>query len=318
LNIQSLRRDFPEKKVVLIHNQSDLKLNLKGLTTYYFSGSENLKLIENSLQHPKEFRGNFWFTSIARFEALTQYIEETGESVLHIESDVIISRDFPLEKFKSLTSTIAYPVVAKNRGVASTLFISDIILAKLLVTFSLRCAFMDGNTSDMEILASLAAEHSKDVFELAFAPAKKSFFQGSANNDLIKLGKSIKHFDGLFDGNDIGVYLFGTDPRNKRGYSLLYSEIPNNYAAIRKWHFLYDKSRNFLSLQTNTGNLRIYSIHGTCKNILLFWWVTRKSMMKRRVKRQHKTQIQTFYPRIFIQMAVARTLRNKRFQEQPS
>ena len=315
LNIQSIRRKFPDRKVVLIHNQSKFNLRLKGLVKYQYSGSDELNRMNYLLKHPKEFRGNFWFTSIARFDALREYIQNTGESVVHIESDVIISNDFPIEKFERLNSKVAYPVVAQNRGVASTLYLKDLDAARLLVTFSTRSVSTNGNTSDMEILASLATEHEREVFQLAFAPPEDFFFHNNANNNLEYLKRSIEHFNGIFDGNDIGVYLFGSDPRNKRGYSLLRAEIPNNFAAIKRWRFLYDASRNFPSMQVDENPLAIYSVHATCKQIFLFWHVTREMVMRRQIRRQLKPPTYIFYPRIFTEMAIARLLRGKGIQK---
>lgn len=312
LNIEFFLKKFPDKKIVLIHNQATQKWSPKGLELYRYKGSTEILNLEMLLGHPKEFRGNFWFTSIARFDAIKEYIEKTGESIIHIESDVIVSTDFPFEKFGSQGSAITYPIVALNRGIASTLYIRDLASAKLLVGSALECVQANSNTTDMEILSYHEKVFNRQVTQLAFASTdEKSFHTSPSLPNFRKLGKSLKHFGGVFDGNDIGVYLFGTDPRNRRGFSLLRTEVPNNFASPKKWDFIFDRERNFLSLKVEDGVLPIYSVHATCKQLLLFWQHSRLMTIKKRVEAQQEPPQQIFYPGVFCVMAMARLFRKK-------
>lgn len=316
LNIQFFLKKFPNRKIVLIHNQTAEKWSPKGLVLYNYKGSKEILNLEKLLGHPREFRGNFWFTSIARFDAIREYIEKTGEPIIHIESDVIVSTDFPFDKFDSQRASISYPIVAINRGIASTLFIRDLDSAKLLVSSALECVQANSNTTDMEILSYHEKVFNRQVTQLAFASAdEKSFHSSSPLPNFRKLGMSIKHFEGIFDGNDIGVYLFGTDPRNRRGFSLLRSEVPNNFASPKKWDFIFDRDRNFLSLKVEEGVLPIYSVHATCKQLFLFWQYSRLNIIKKRVKSQQKPPQQIFYPSIFCVMAIVRLFRKKNVEE---
>jgi hypothetical protein len=312
LNIQSLLNKFPERKIVLIHNQAILNWAPKRLWQHRYLGSREISKIENLLGHPRNFRKNFWFTSIARFDAIRDYIQITDESVIHIESDVIISTDFPFERFESLKEPISYPIVASNRGVASTLFIRDLVSANLLISSALQCVQVDGSTSDMEILSFHEKSFSRQVSRLAFAPpAQSSFHDSNPCPNLDQLRQSIEHFEGIFDGNDVGVFLFGTDPRNHRGLSLLRSEISNNYASPKNWVFIFDRNRKFVSIRTEEGILPIYSIHATCKQLFLFWEFSRIQIIKKRVRDQLKPPKNIFFPSIFSAMAIARLFQKK-------
>jgi len=316
LNIRSVQRNFPDRKVVLIHNQPNQNWNLKGVTTHFYSGSKETIQIDQSLEHPKHFRKNFWFTSIARFDAIKDFLENSSEPIIHIESDVILSKDFPFEKFENLDASIAYPIVAQDRGVASTLYINNLVAAELLINSCLECVEANPSTSDMEILSYHDAKYREKVFQLAFAPAINELFQiANPHPDLRKLEESVKHFNGIFDGNDIGVYLYGTDPRNERGYSKIRSEIPNNYAALNKWNIIFDRERQFPSLKLESGILPIYSIHATCKQPLLFWQFSRGNVLRRRIKPQFKSAHRIFYPSIFCKMAIVRLIRGKNVQK---
>ena len=312
MNIYFFLEKFPQRKIVLIHNQNRQNWTPKRLEQYRYQGSIEVFEIEKLLGHPKEFRGNFWYTSIARFDALKEYIEKTGESIIHIESDVIVSTDFPFEKFDSLRASISYPIVAKNRGVASTLYIRDLNSAKLLVGSALECVQANSNTTDMEILSYHEKIFNHQVTRLAFAPANRKYFHPSASSpNFTQLKTSINHFGGVFDGNDIGVYLFGTDPRNRRGFSLLRSEISNNFASPKSWEFIFDRDRNFLSLMVEESVLPIYSVHVTCKQILVFWQFSRVRTIRKRIRNQLNPSQNIFYPSIFCAMGISRLFRKK-------
>jgi hypothetical protein len=98
MNLRRTRRLFPARKIILISNQKQLLP--KGVSIFLYNPGATWNQIEVSLAHPKDYRNNFWMTSMARFLALVEYQEVVGKEMIHIESDVILSRDFPFEKFQ--------------------------------------------------------------------------------------------------------------------------------------------------------------------------------------------------------------------------
>lgn len=276
LNLRSVVRKFPNHNVVLIHNVAQISRIPRGVVQFNYKGSPNLMKIDSNLKHPKEFRNNFWLTSIGRFDALSAYMETTNRSLIHVESDVILSDDFPIDKFNEISSMLAFPVVAGNRGVASTLYIKNLESAQKLVNQSVEISDINPNTSDMEILAKFNSEFKQECLILPFAPSDNQYFHEpiGAEAKLDSLSQ-IKRFGGIFDGNDIGVYLFGSDPRNRRGISYIRQEIQGNYAATSKWKFRYDKKRKFLAVINGEEEIAVYSAHATSKSIWIFWHVTR-------------------------------------------
>ena len=138
LNLQRTAKLFPEHQVVLITDQDVSKLDIQGLTMFFFDESPEWLEIESLLEHPKDFRGNFWFTSLARFVAISAFMQLNDCPLVHIESDVIISSDFPFEKFSKIESVFAYPVINDNLAIASCLFIRDKQAAMFLENFTLK------------------------------------------------------------------------------------------------------------------------------------------------------------------------------------
>jgi hypothetical protein len=313
LNIISTLKKFPNAKVVLIqNNKKPTRIHSRLYHFDYLPGVVSLA-IENSLSHPKEFRNNFWFSAIQRFDALRSYLENTSEPVLHLESDVIVSKDFPLKIFTANSLKTAFPRVAENRGVASSIFIGDLQTAEKLVQFAKEVCEIDSRTTDMEILAQFSNKYQELTTPLPFGPNNydgytKEFSLGSIqpSHDL---------FEGIFDGNDIGVFLFGTNPRNRRGASTIRTEISGNYAQVRKWNFKFDESRKFINLEFNGEVLPIYSVHATSKQVALFYDLTQAHVMRRHLRRDKQTEYKKYYPSTALAMILRKMIKLLKRQE---
>lgn len=309
LNLRSVVRDFPNSNVVLIHDQDDPPLLPRGVSGFRYSWSDNLGEINRNLMHPKEFRNNFWLTSIGRFDAIRAFIAVSNRPLIHIESDVVISRDFPFNAFQNLSQGLAFPVVASNRGVASNLYVSNLASAKKLVNQSIVTSKENPNTSDMEILAILASNPSEDCFSLPFSATSDDFLHISLGEEKTKkTEKAIQYFGGLFDGNDIGVFLFGSDPRNRRGISYIGQEIKGNFASVSNWEFVYEKNRKFLSVVDRDRKIPIFSSHVTSKSLFIFWHKTRPIAIKLAVVRRPRKPKVRFHILTFIQMSSKKAL----------
>ena len=73
LNIKAHIAKFPDHKITLIHNKEVKVPKIEKLETYLYSPDEEWNLLEQLYTHSKDFRGNFWLTSTARFFALQSY-----------------------------------------------------------------------------------------------------------------------------------------------------------------------------------------------------------------------------------------------------
>ena len=308
LNMISTIKKFPDAKVVLIHNNKKTNQIHSNLWKFEYQPGTISLSIENSLNHPKDFRNNFWFSAIQRFDALRLYIEKSNEPILHLESDVIISKDFPLEKFIMSEIKIAFPVVAKNRGVASSVFIRDLETAEKLIHFADETSSVNSNTTDMEILAGFFEENQDKVVMLAFGPNSASAYDESFI--LERVLPAFEILSGIFDGNDIGVYLFGTDPRNARGVSYLGTSIPGNYAQVNKWDFKFDNLRQFINLEFDDTVIPIYSVHATSKQLTLFFHYTQNYVIRRYLQKKNPAGKRKHFPFITSKMVLRKILKS--------
>ena len=289
-NLKRTVRIFPNNRVVLITNKDILDTVLPGVVSFKYVEDEYWNKLMQNLNHPKDFRNNFWMISIARFFAIEQYMNTNNSQVIHVESDVLLSEDFPLNRFAEIEKPLAFPIVSSLRGVASVLFIQDSKSAEKLSKFSISRAESNSDTSDMLILRSYFDIFKEDVFLLPFGPSDlNSFSRDSETRIILANRKNTEYFGGVFDGNDLGVYFFGTNPENSRGISVLRKEIPLNFARTKTWNITYDALRNFINIIDNTREeeIKVFSLHATCKKVKLFDSGSQSSILIRRVSESH-------------------------------
>jgi hypothetical protein len=190
-------------------------------------------------------------------------MEVSRNPTLHIESDVVLSNDFPLQKFEEMSTPFAFPIVSDKRGIASAVYIRDVEAAQFLWEFVKACVNRDALASDMEILFQFHRDYPAHVTTLPIAPSELFANQEDVLNNT--------KFDGYFDGHDFGVYLAGTNPWNQRGLSRLHTKMNGSLLDFKADNLYFNKERNFLSLRGDSGiEYPLYSLHITNKNPYFF------------------------------------------------
>lgn len=289
-NINRVCDIFPEQEVVLI---TDLEVT-------NFRLPDNFKLhkilledeywqVKDTLTHPKNFRDNFWFNSIARLIALCNYSTLTGQQILHFESDVLVSNDIPIGEFLALDRPLGYTILGENRGIASVLWISDPDFAQILKEFVIASVIKNPQTTDMLILSE---------FKLAFPNLVRIFASFPVYDDSFKLlPELIKedfvytqyNFDGCFDAADVGQYLFGDDPRNHRGRKYVRKELLTSYFKPRCTNYFYSHERNFINFDLKPP-LKIYSLHIHSKDRKIFKSQNISKILQKGIQSQSKPE----------------------------
>jgi len=309
LNIERTLHLFPKITVHLLTDQDASHLSDVRLRIHRLNQDNRWKELNSSLAHPKDFRGNFWLTSLARFLALSDFAENHNQPFLHIESDVLISNDFPFEKLKGLSHDLAFPIVSNSQAIASTLFIRNHSAAKQLANFSLQCAREDSSTSDMLVLYRFIKEFPSIATVLPSAFSYSRGLETLAFRDAVIDAES--YFKAAFDGFDFGRYLFGDDPRNARGFSTLRSKDPNSFLDVSKLKLTLTKGRAFPSiLNVSDGDLiPIHSLHIHCKNLSIFKIDTGNRLIRLAVNDSGLPPHKIFVFRVFYRSAIAAILR---------
>ena len=303
LNIERCKTLFPNIPIVLIANRECNVPRTAGLeVSIYDKNSEWLQL-DSNLSHPKDFRDNFWLTSVARFLAIKDYLANSPGEILHLESDVILSKDFPFDRFSKLAKPIAFPILSSSQGIASTLYIRNHETAALLVSLTLEMASKDSKTTDMLVLRSFYKSYPEKTQLLPIGPIGKTAYRNFAEGTILEeMTSAALIFNGCFDGLDIGYYLFGVDPRNAKGKKYLRKPLANSFLNVKETNIKYSSSRNFLNISSNLSEpeIPIFSLHIHSKNAKLFQIEQSTKLFKVAVKNYRFPESIEFLPRIFL------------------
>ena len=308
LNISRCLNLFPSNQIVLITNQDCKVKDFENLEIYRYTKSDDWYELDKGLSHPKDFRENFWFTSIARFLAIKSYMEKYPEALIHVESDVILARDFPFASFSSFDCDLAFPIVSLTQGIASTLYVRSYMAAQKLASFSLEQVKSDPSTTDMIILRKFFEAFPNLVRILPIGPIKLNCYRSFLDDDLLcQMGSSFELLGGIIDGADIGYHTYGVDPRNSRGIKILRKGIETNYLDVSKTKLMYSESRNFLNFWDSNlkYSIPIFSLHIHSKDLKLFPVSKSSKYLKYGVKRYLEKESFEFVPRIFLMTLVA-------------
>lgn len=266
-NLEYFAEHFQTRSKVIITDNEELM-------DFARLGYSIIKVQDLEIEWPKdfeimgnksEFRNNFWFSTKARLVILPKFMNVYKlQKLMHVESDVWLHPNFPFEKFWNIDAALAYPRVDKVRGIASVLLINGERGRDLL---SSACAIWPHNT-DMEILGRLL-ETSEDVFELpsTFVVEKNEFD------------------DWIFDGAKLGMYLFGSDPRNNAGVIKRFRKSPlGSLPAYQEIALENDQ----VVLKEDSDLRKVANLHLHSKNRKMFsdtWQTILKRQIRKKVLR---------------------------------
>lgn len=300
-NLQRTCDLFPNQSIIFLSDRAqNVAINNRNFRTQVINFDEEIELVNKSLNHPADFRDNFWFSSLARLMALADYVIDTHQPILHIESDVLISRDFPISKFSALDRPLAYTMVGEHSGVASLLFLRSAEAARFFKRYIVSAVLNDANTTDMKILGLLQSQYPDSVRILGSFPLDET-------NAYAAIHLSIKNdfeytqnlFNGYFDSADIGQYLFGDDPRNHRGVKYLRRELASSYLHAGRLNYIFNPEREFIGLRE--GAVRdIYSLHIHSKNSKLFTQRLSYRLLRKAVLNQSLPERHLLIPSVFL------------------
>jgi hypothetical protein len=272
INLKRATILFPTHQIFLITDQQLSESLYKKVTIHKYIHNHDWWKLQSQLKHSKDFRENFWFTSTARFLALADFSNYFKEEFLHIESDVIIASDFPFEKFSNSKHDFMFPIISDSNAIASTIYIKNSDAANYLAQFALIQSEKNNLTTDMYILSELSKRSDVNFAPLPTAPTN-CYEKWKLRNRFLQISDaSILSLGGVFDGFDIGRYLFGDDPRNKRGFSTLRDNDTRTYLDVRNLNLVMRPERDFPFLLNSKLGIYtpVFSLHIHSKRLQLF------------------------------------------------
>lgn len=232
-NILQSKSVFPNHQHILIsdHSGNLKKAKQLNIRTWEYKPVDHQERMLSSLEHDKNFRDGFWKLTLERLFALTNFLSSEGEeSILHVESDVILSRNFPVDVLKNIQKILWLPF-NESRDVPSLIYIPNPMHAEWLEKEILKVLEVDKLSTDMSVLKKIA---DKNIDKVGYFPTVESIqsqllSHQSTSSFATNASMHFKDFSGIFDAAPIGMWLAGQDPRNNRGWIHRFQAIPESY-----------------------------------------------------------------------------------------
>jgi hypothetical protein len=276
-NIQYLLSTQDQFSIDIITTEKLTQLPIKSnrLRNYVYSPELHISKLLRRLNLDFKFRDGFWQYSLERLFALTQYHQELGnESVLHIESDVLILPNFPFSEIVKLDK-LAWSQVDATRDVASLIFFPTSATSRWLQSQMTRILQEVSVIDDMAILKRISSQFPLEIMNL---PTANSMESEILNRDRaielpFNLHSGFDKFGGIFDPGSIGIWLTGSEPRNHFGITRKFDS-----GELRKMRLFLDpglvrysvSERGHLTYRDGLMEIPIYSLHIHSKNISYF------------------------------------------------
>ena len=282
-NMRRLNKLFPDTQLVYVTNivtvlPTDIDAMIFEIST------EKYQTLFESHSFDKSFRNGFWQSSLLRLIILSEiHAMLEGGPILHLEADVLLMPDFPLNGFR------------KSKKLMWTAFNSEVDVAALLFSpspeatefFSLRLLEMlalDFALTDMRALARFREQFPDKV---ALLP--------SSDSDL-----TYDDFQCLFDGAIFGMWLLGQDQRNHFGRLVRFKDLQESKYKIGGNLLLYRDRSLRLSTDGETA-IPLVNLHVHCKDPRIFNVDDR--VLKNRVRQaRSRITIPIFSVKIFLKL----------------
>lgn len=202
----------------------------------------------------KDFRGGFWQHCSRRFFLINDWMQKNNiENCVHVENDVLSYINFDQVFGKMDYSKMWAPLICNWHCVPSIMFLNKNVFSDFLTHYNF-------NRNDME---NLATEFYRNSSNLESLPIYYHHLQGQPQI-------YTKNFTGIiFDGNAIGQYLGGVDPRNISGDTRGFINESCVVKTYKDHQFYWVKSNGLYAPYLCKGNIliKIANLHIHSKNV---------------------------------------------------
>lgn len=266
-NLERTHKLFPNTKITLICDNPEFKSEFVNISLY--KQSESTKEVFSKSHLDRNFRSGFWVKSLERLIAVFEYqIKNQVQKLIHIESDVLLMPNFPLDTLGELTMP-TWTKYSDSKSVGAVVCIPSYKHAEQLLQSTLSSIKKNTKITDMTLLHELsetvkiAETFSHDIL--------------NSHRPLHKLKDKTERIDlreGFFDPAQIGMWLTGEDPRNHLGMNVIHSNelFELGESEINPAELLYsiDSEHNLWAKNTSGTEFPIWSLHIHSKNKKLF------------------------------------------------
>lgn len=280
-NIQYLSKLAPNLMIDVITSkeaeESIEKLWSPNVSLFRYSPSNPTEEILSSLNIDSSYRDGFWRYSLERLIALAEHHKNfPDESLLHIESDVLLLKTFPFDAFESIQK-VAWSSFEHDRDVASLIYLPNCESSSWLHSQMLKFLQENLATDDMHLLSLLSKTYETDILSLPIAPTADSTGFSStivaSEHERVRCSEHSGKFAGVFDAAAIGIWLTGTHPVNSFGFSKRYDSNllykAKSYLDPSKIRFELS-SDGSLCWSENGRRVNVHTLHVHSKNLDFF------------------------------------------------
>lgn len=228
-NIRATCARFPHRSVFLVVDQKHpwhLRLPRNVSIVRHRAGRAEAVLSRHVTQE-LNFRSGYWLNTARRYLALAAFQGSSRRPLLHIESDVALLSD-PSSLMYASGKTWSYSLTSDSMGVGALLYSRDAPASDSLADFIVDHFASNPGTNDMKALGAHHWSHSKEILTLPGASSPDSLIvrESAPGRFRQAVSEAYEIFGGVFDAFALGIYLFGIDGRNNRGFRKLFSTYP--------------------------------------------------------------------------------------------
>ena len=318
-NIKRLSVMFPGSEIYLItNNQRLLKLTIKNLMLVEYVTSTRHDYLLNRLSKKTDFRDGFWRLSLERILAFTKFqIENKFDYLLHMESDVIVFPNLPIDAIKNLNS-LSWCQYNSRLDIATLLYSPNPQSALYLQKSIENKLELDNTHTDMTVLSEIRLDSNSNIALLPSLPELESLLVNKKSNisldSKIQISSLCNVFGGIFDPAAIGVWLLGKNPENTHAMSVLHDrwiiDSGDSFIDPSKVKYVMKPDGN-LSLIEKGIQIPIFNLHVHSKNINLLSVEWEKELDKFVKLSDNKYIIKKLEPIVFIKLFILNLKRRK-------
>lgn len=261
-NIENCKQLFPAIPITLIGNSWETRRAAESLKVSYshFETSPTLENIFWGKELSKDFRNGFWIYTLERLFAITEFhLNNPFQKILHVESDVSLSSNFPIPEL-ILEEQIHWLPFNHERDVASLVFLPSQSESQWLQERFVESLSSKRDLTDMTLLREVSKNHPDRImyFPVAESPNSQLLNKDASEEFSKRASSQFGKFEGIFDAAPIGMWLTGQDPRNHRGRILRYKPIPESYVDPTMLRGRLELKEEILNYKEN---IPIYDLH---------------------------------------------------------
>ncbi len=277
-NLQIVKSNFPTLKLHLVLNNS---LALRGreiphVEIHVLKVSEEIEKILSELSPDPKFRSGFWRLTLERLFILEKFHELKGNlRLLHIESDVFLFPNFPIQRFEALEE-VSWLKVSSSRDAAALVYLPTPAQTSRVVSRMIEELKLGKWLDDMEMLSTIMKKYPDEYRYLpGLNPSHKELQSPTFDSSHIEkeLTSNFQVFEGIFDAAHLGIWLTGWDPRNSYGFTRVRdsTRISDTTGLLKpeNVNFHFDEL-NCLKYVNGSKSTDIYSLHIHSKSMKIF------------------------------------------------